>query len=122
MKLSYMVGFGNKYPNQVHHRAASIHWDDQHYSCPEGDRWLYSTEPNPNILFGAMVAGPDKYDNFLDERDKPWFSEPSIASNAGLVAALIALHNPPHKSSNGNNLGIDLAGIFEKIHLVPPAS
>ncbi|KAJ6930775.1 endoglucanase 25-like [Populus alba x Populus x berolinensis] len=110
MKMSYMVGFGNKYPNHVHHRAASIPWDDQHYSCPEGDRWLYSTDPNPNILFGAMVAGPDKFDNFLDDRDKPWFTEPTIASNAGLVAALIALHDPPCKSSdsNGTNLGIDL--------------
>ncbi|KAJ6920196.1 endoglucanase 9-like [Populus alba x Populus x berolinensis] len=123
MKMSYMVGFGNKYPNHVHHRAASIPWDDQHYSCPEGDRWLYSTDPNPNILFGAMVAGPDKFDNFLDDRDKPWFTEPTIASNAGLVAALIALHDPPCKSSdsNGTNLGIDLTGIFKNLQLVPPA-
>ncbi|KAG6776161.1 hypothetical protein POTOM_019667 [Populus tomentosa] len=119
MKMSYMVGFGNKYPNHVHHRAASIPWDDQHYSCPEGDRWLYSTDPNPNILFGAMVAGPDKFDNFLDDRDKPWFTEPTIASNAGLVAALIALHDPPCKSSdsNGTNRGIDLTGIFKNLQL-----
>ncbi|KAJ6412549.1 hypothetical protein OIU84_005577 [Salix udensis] len=106
-------------------RAASIPWDDQHYSCPEGDRWLYSKDPNPNILWGAMVAGPDKFDNFLDDRDKPWFTEPTIASNAGLVAALIALHDPPpYKSSdsNDNNLGIDLTGIFENLQLVPPAT
>uniref|UniRef100_A0A6N2LST2 Endoglucanase n=1 Tax=Salix viminalis TaxID=40686 RepID=A0A6N2LST2_SALVM len=125
MKMSYMVGFGNKYPTHVHHRAASIPWDDQHYSCPEGDRWLYSKDPNPNILYGAMVAGPDKFDNFLDDRDKPWFTEPTIASNAGLVAALIALHDPPpYKSSdsNDNNLGIDLTGIFENLQLVPPAT
>ncbi|KAG5246022.1 endoglucanase [Salix suchowensis] len=125
MKMSYMVGFGNKYPTHVHHRAASIPWDDQHYSCPEGDRWLYSKDPNPNILYGAMVAGPDKFDNFLDDRDKPWFTEPTIASNAGLVAALIALHDPPpYKSSdsNENNLGIDLTGIFENLQLVPPAT
>ncbi|KAG5246021.1 endoglucanase [Salix suchowensis] len=125
MKMSYMVGFGNKYPTHVHHRAASIPWDDQHYSCPEGDRWLYSKDPNPNILYGAMVAGPDKFDNFLDVRDKPWFTEPTIASNAGLVAALIALHDPPpYKSSdsNENNLGIDLTGIFENLQLVPPAT
>lgn len=120
MKMSYMVGFGNKYPTQVHHRAASIPWDGQQYSCP-GDRWLYSKDPNPNILYGAMVAGPDNFDNFLDERDKPGFTEPSIASNAGLVATLIALHDPPHKSADsiGNNLGMDLTGIFEKIRLVP---
>lgn len=122
MKMSYMVGFGDKYPYQVHHRSASIPWDDgQHYTCAEGDRWLYSKEPNPNLLVGAMVAGPDIFDNFSDERDKPWFTEPSIASNAGLVAALIALHDPPRKSSNSAslNLGIDQTGIFDKIHSTP---
>ncbi|KAJ4831832.1 hypothetical protein Tsubulata_010209, partial [Turnera subulata] len=83
MKLSYMVGFGDKYPTQVHHRAASIPWDrGTHYSCPEGERWLYSKQPNPNILYGAMVSGPDTFDNFLDEREQPWFTEPTIASNA----------------------------------------
>jgi endoglucanase len=108
-KMSYMVGFGNKYPTQVHHRVASIRWDDQNYSCPEGDRWLSSKEPNPNILYGAMVAGPDKLDNFLDER-KVMVHRATIASNADLVVALIALHDLPHKSSDSNDthLGIDL--------------
>ncbi|KAJ6939104.1 hypothetical protein NC651_005522 [Populus alba x Populus x berolinensis] len=120
-KMSYMVGFGNKYPTQVHHRVASIRWDDQNYSCPEGDRWLSSKEPNPNILYGAMVAGPDKLDNFLDER-KVMVHRATIASNADLVVALIALHDLPHKTSDSNDthLGID-AGIFESIQLLPPA-
>ncbi|XP_031259665.1 endoglucanase 25-like [Pistacia vera] len=120
MKMSYMVGFGDHYPTQVHHRSASIPWDGQYHSCEEGDRWLNSKEPNPNVLLGAMVAGPDEFDNFSDERGKPLFTEPTIASNAGLVAALIALHDPPHKSSNPNvaKLGIDPLGIFEKIHPV----
>ncbi|KAG5612191.1 hypothetical protein H5410_023472, partial [Solanum commersonii] len=39
------------------------------------------------------------YDVFSDKRSKPWFTEPSIASNAGLVAALVALHDPPTASS-----------------------
>ncbi|KAF2296580.1 hypothetical protein GH714_000334 [Hevea brasiliensis] len=123
MKMSYMVGFGNKYPTQVHHRAASILWDDRHYTCEEGNRWLYSKDGNPNILYGAMVAGPDQNDNFLDKRDRPQFTEPSIAGNAGLVAALIALHDPPPNppDSNGFSLGIDQNGIFEKIHKPPPA-
>ncbi|TXG53340.1 hypothetical protein EZV62_022509 [Acer yangbiense] len=120
MKMSYMVGFGDKYPTQVHHRSASIPWDNHHYSCAEGDRWLYSTEPNPNVLLGALVAGPDEFDKFSDERGKPWFTEPSIASNAGLVAALVALHEPPRKSSNSItfNLGMDQMGIFDNIHLI----
>ncbi|GMI77087.1 DEFECTIVE CYTOKINESIS, glycosyl hydrolase 9A1, KORRIGAN, RADIALLY SWOLLEN 2 [Hibiscus trionum] len=115
-KMSYMVGFGDRYPTRVHHRSASIPWDGQYHSCAEGNRWLNSSDQNPNILLGAIVAGPDRFDDFSDERDKPWFTEPSIASNAGLVAALIAHHDPPRSSSsNGPTLGLDLMGIFEKV-------
>ncbi|CAK9134737.1 unnamed protein product [Ilex paraguariensis] len=123
MKMSYVVGFGDTYPTHVDHRAASIPWDGHKHSCTEGDKWKNSKKPNPNDLLGAMVAGPDRNDIFLDERDKPWFTEPSIASNAGLVAALIALHDPPRNSSNsdGINLGIDEMGIFKNINLVPSA-
>ncbi|KAM5571207.1 endoglucanase 25 [Rosa sericea] len=122
MKMSYMVGFGDKFPSQVHHRSASIPWDGQHYSCKDGYKWRDSKDPNPNVLLGAMVGGPDQFDKFVDERDKQEFTEPRITSNAGLVAALIALHDPPHakKSKKGNydptKLGIDQMGIFDKIH------
>lgn len=123
MKMSYMVGYGGQYPTQVHHRSASIPWDSQPYLCTDGKKWLRSKDPNPNILVGAMVAGPDLSDKFLDQRDKPWFTQPSISSNAGLVAALIALHDsPPTPSpSSGTNLGIDLLGLFRNIKLSPPA-
>ncbi|KAI4389180.1 hypothetical protein MLD38_001434 [Melastoma candidum] len=97
MKMSYLVGFGDHYPKQVHHRAASIPWDGQKYTCSQGDKWLNSKDPNPNILSGAMVSGPDEFDNFLDERGKPWFTQPSISSNAGLVAALVAHLEPPRR-------------------------
>ena len=77
-------------------------------------------DPNPNVLLGAMVAGPDQFDNFIDQRGKPQFTESTISSNAGLVAALIALHDPPSNAdSNGLNLGIDQMGIFDQMRLVP---
>ncbi|KAB2600575.1 endoglucanase 25-like [Pyrus ussuriensis x Pyrus communis] len=110
MKLSYMVGFGDKFPTQVHHRSASIPWDGHQYSCEDGERWKNTKDPNPNLLLGAMVAGPDELDKFVDERDKQ--------ENAGLVAALIAVHVPPrHRSSKakGTHCGIDQTGIFGKI-------
>lgn len=116
MKMSYMVGFGDKYPNQVHHRSASIPWDGKHHSCEEGEKWLKSKEPNPNVVVGAMVGGPNQFDNFTDERERPLFTEPSISSNAGLVAALIALHQPPRHNS-GNKLGLDQTSLFENIRL-----
>ncbi|XP_031745535.1 endoglucanase 9-like [Cucumis sativus] len=117
LKMSYVVGYGNNFPTHVHHRAASIPWDGQFYSCAEGDRWLLSKASNPNILSGAMVAGPDMFDHFSDDREKPWFTEPSIASNAGLVAALVALNDYPGDTSdfNGKDLGIDKMSIFDRI-------
>lgn len=118
MKMSYMVGYGEQYPTQVHHRSASIPWDGNHYSCEEGEKWFKSKDPNPNVVVGAMVGGPNKFDNFTDERGKPVFTEPTISSNAGLVAALIALHNPPRHSSHDKNdthLGLDKTGLFENI-------
>ncbi|KAH6824076.1 hypothetical protein C2S53_004042 [Perilla frutescens var. hirtella] len=119
MKMSYIVGYGDHYPNKVHHRAASIPWDGKPRSCHEGDSYLDSVNKNPNNLLGAMVGGPDKNDIFLDDRGKPLFTEPSIASNAGLVAALVALHDPPIKSagSDGSHLGIDKIGIFKNVML-----
>ncbi|CAA3020361.1 endoglucanase 25-like [Olea europaea subsp. europaea] len=118
LKMSYMVAYGDHYPNQVHHRAASIPVGKWH-SCAEGNQFLKSKEKNPNVLVGAMVGGPDKNDIFLDERDKPKFTEPSISSNAGLVAALVALHNSPSESSDiYDNLGIDKLGIFQNVHLI----
>ncbi|XP_058099696.1 endoglucanase 10-like [Magnolia sinica] len=117
LKMSYLVGFGDHFPTQVHHRAASILWDDQYYSCAEGSRWLHSRDPNPNVLIGAMVAGPDQDDKFSDERDAPQYTEPSLSGNAGLVAALIALYDPTSPSSTSNEIdgGIDQMGIFANI-------
>ncbi|XP_059280111.1 endoglucanase 10-like [Lycium ferocissimum] len=117
LKMSYVVGYGDTYPVQVHHRAASIPWDGKRRTCSEGNQWLNAKRANPNTIFGAMVAGPNKDDVFSDERSQPWFTEPSIASNAGLVAVLIALHDPPSGSSHsiGGNLGIDKNGMFENV-------
>ncbi|CAN4075723.1 unnamed protein product [Withania somnifera] len=117
LKMSYVVGYGDTYPVQVHHRAASIPWDGEQHTCSEGNQWINSRRANPNTISGAMVAGPNKDDVFSDERTRPWFTEPSIASNAGLVAALVALHDPPTGSSDsiGGNLGIDKNGMFENV-------
>ncbi|KAJ0976952.1 hypothetical protein J5N97_012426 [Dioscorea zingiberensis] len=95
MKMSYVVGVGSEYPKQVHHRGASIPWDGKQYSCTEGKRWKDSKDANPNVLLGAMVRGPDKEDGFSDERNRPEYTEPSIAGNASLVATLVALLNHP---------------------------
>ncbi|XP_078442627.1 endoglucanase 1-like [Wolffia australiana] len=89
--MSYMVGFGDKYPQQVHHRGSSLPSLSSHperFSCNDGFRYLYSSSPNPNILVGAVVGGPDNRDVFSDSRNNYQQTEPATYINAPLVGAL----------------------------------
>ncbi|OAY56265.1 hypothetical protein MANES_02G002000v8 [Manihot esculenta] len=90
-KTSYMVGFGKRYPQHVHHRGSSvpsIHAHPDHISCNDGFQYLYSSSPNPNVLIGAIVGGPDNRDNFADDRNNYQQSEPATYINAPFVGAL----------------------------------
>ncbi|KAJ1427090.1 Six-hairpin glycosidase superfamily [Sesbania bispinosa] len=107
-KMSYIVGFGNHYPTHVHHRDASIPNNKIKYSCEGGWKWRDTSKPNPNTIVGAMVAGPDKHDGFHDVRTNYNYTEPTLAGNAGLVAALVAL-------SGDNNTRIDKNTIFSTL-------
>ncbi|KAK6159703.1 hypothetical protein DH2020_003084 [Rehmannia glutinosa] len=109
-KMSYVVGFGNHYPKHVHHRGASIPKNKVKYNCKGGWKWRDSKKPNPNTIVGAMVAGPDRHDGFHDVRSNYNYTEPTLAGNAGLVAALVAL-------SGDSDVGIDKNTIFSA---VPP--
>lgn len=113
LKMSYVVGYGNHYPKHVHHRAASIPQNGVNYTCTSGFKWRDTPNPNPHVLTGAMVGGPDKFDRFQDVRQNYNYTEPTIAGNAGLIAALIALSS----GDNGVGVGIDKNSIFSS---VPP--
>lgn len=103
--MSYIVGFGNKYPKHVHHRAASIPYKNGvKYSCKGGFKWRNSKKPNPNTIVGAMVGGPDRFDKFKDNRRLDRYTEPTLAGNAGLVAALISLTSTTGYSGVDRNL------------------
>ncbi|CAO2832625.1 unnamed protein product [Amaranthus hypochondriacus] len=105
LKMSYIVGFGNKYPKHVHHRAASIPYKNGvKYSCKGGFKWRNSKKPNPNTIVGAMVGGPDRFDKFKDNRRLDRYTEPTLAGNAGLVAALISLTSTTGYSGVDRNL------------------
>uniref|UniRef100_I1NWR7 Endoglucanase n=1 Tax=Oryza glaberrima TaxID=4538 RepID=I1NWR7_ORYGL len=89
--MSYMVGFGARYPRHVHHRGASMPSVRDHparIGCDEGFRYLHSPEPDRNLLAGAVVGGPDAGDAFADGRDNYAQAEPSTYTNAPLVGAL----------------------------------
>uniref|UniRef100_A0A7N0V297 Endoglucanase n=1 Tax=Kalanchoe fedtschenkoi TaxID=63787 RepID=A0A7N0V297_KALFE len=90
-KMSYMVGFGANYPKHIHHRGSSLPSVRDHpdrIGCNDGFRYLYSSSPNPNVLVGAVVGGPDSNDRFADDRNNYQQSEPATYINAPFVGAL----------------------------------
>ncbi|XP_022743148.1 endoglucanase 12 [Durio zibethinus] len=115
MKMSYVVGYGQKFPTHVHHRGTSIPHNNIKYSCTGGWKWRDIRNANPNNITGAMVGGPDRFDNFRDVRTNYNYTEPTMAGNAGLIAALASL-----TSSGGQ--GIDKNSIFSAVPPLYPTS
>ena len=62
-------------------------------SCPSPPAtcdWdqLSSPDPNPHILYGALVGGPDENDTYLDIRDDYVKNEVTTDYNAGFQSAI----------------------------------
>eukprot|EP01018_Ginkgo_biloba_P016743 Gb_05872 [translate_table: standard] len=92
MSISYLVGFGENYPKQVHHRGASIPLESTSaYDCKSGFTWFNSKSPNPNVATGGLVGGPFQNDSFIDARSNPMQNEPSTYNSAAMVGLLSGL-------------------------------
>ncbi|KAJ4962530.1 hypothetical protein NE237_022469 [Protea cynaroides] len=89
MKLSYLVGYGNVYPQYVHHRGASIPASVD-TGC-NGFSWLSSTNPNPNVAIGGLVGGPFFNDSYYDYRNNSMQAEPTTYNSAVVVGLLSGL-------------------------------
>merc|ERR1712150_39555 len=85
---SYVIGFGNNPPQRPHHRSSSCN-PDWNIPCNWDDynRW----EPNPSVLTGALVGGPDESDNYDDRRDDYIANEVACDYNAGFQGAVAGL-------------------------------
>ncbi|KAL5559550.1 hypothetical protein UlMin_035761 [Ulmus minor] len=91
---SYMVGFGNDPPKQAHHRGASVPKlsADAMVNCPMSFvNWFNKNSPNVNELTGAIVGGPNRYDNFNDKRWDSSNTEPCTYINSLAVGVLAKL-------------------------------
>ncbi|OAY35080.1 endoglucanase 11 [Manihot esculenta] len=95
MNMSYLVGYGPKFPARVHHRGASIvsYRENKGFiGCTQGyDNWYSRKEKNPNVLVGALVGGPDCQDNFRDQRGNYVQTEACTYNTAPLVGVFANL-------------------------------
>ncbi|KAL2523728.1 Endoglucanase 11 [Abeliophyllum distichum] len=96
MGMSYLVGYGPTYPKRVHHRGASIesYRDSKGFvGCTQGyDNWYGRRDPNPNVLVGALVGGPDGKDEFSDNRGNFMQTEPCTYNTAPLIGVFAKLY------------------------------
>ncbi|KAG4208942.1 hypothetical protein ERO13_A03G164400v2 [Gossypium hirsutum] len=95
--MSYLVGYGPKYPTHVHHRGASIASISvlpSMVSCVQGfEAWYRSPEADPNVIYGALVGGPDQNDGFNDDRSSYEQTEPTLSGSAPLVGLFAKLES-----------------------------
>ncbi|KAL6652688.1 hypothetical protein ACP70R_011613 [Stipagrostis hirtigluma subsp. patula] len=93
--MSYMVNYGARWPQRIHHRASSLPSVASHparIGCQEGfQSYYYAGGANPNVHTGAVVGGPDERDAFPDDRADFSRSEPTTYTNAPLVGCLAYL-------------------------------
>ncbi|CDP16869.1 unnamed protein product [Coffea canephora] len=113
--MSYVVGYGQNYPIHVHHRGssiASVFALQSVVGCVQGfESWYRRPEPNPNVIYGALVGGPNNNDAFFDDRSNYEQTEPTISGVAplfGLFSRLQSLsgnsgyHAPVSQKPNPN--------------------
>ncbi|KAK6229772.1 hypothetical protein SCA6_018723 [Theobroma cacao] len=96
MAMSYLVGYGSRYPQRMHHRGGSIESYRENkgfIGCTQGyDDWFQRDYPNPNVVVGALVGGPDKMDQFSDDRKNFMQTEACTYNTASLVGVLAKMH------------------------------
>ncbi|KAK3104722.1 hypothetical protein FSP39_008611 [Pinctada imbricata] len=84
---SFVCGFGTTPPTQPHHRGASCP------SMPAPCGWAFqqSKAPNPHVLYGALVGGPDGSDSYTDDRNNYISNEVACDYNAGFQSAVAGI-------------------------------
>lgn len=79
---SYLIGFGENYPQNPHHRTAQGSYSNNMNEPAEARHTLY----------GALVGGPDSNDGYQDQVSNYTNNEVACDYNAGLVGALASLY------------------------------
>ncbi len=105
--FSYMVGFGDNYSQRPHHRGSAG-------NAPNDG----SDRINDNILYGAVVGGPDSPNDYAhNDRRNDWVTnEVGTSYNAPFASALIQQYDnlggdPLSESDLDQLIGIDANGV-----------
>jgi endoglucanase len=105
-KFSYVVGFGDNYAKRTHHRGSAD-------TAPLDG----SDRPNDHLLYGAVVGGPGKVDDFShNDRRNDWITnEVGTSYNAPFASAAIQQYenlggDPLSESQLDQLIGIDANG------------
>ncbi|XP_042220403.1 endoglucanase E-4-like [Homarus americanus] len=85
-EMSFVVGYGEKYPERPHHRSSSCPTPPE--TC---DGALTNPDPNPHVLYGALVGGPAASGDYTDSRQDFQHNEVACDYNAAYTGALAAL-------------------------------
>ena len=57
------------------------------------EMWYRRREANPNVIYGGLVGGPDRNDDFVDDRSNYEQTEPTLSGSAPLVGIFAKLQS-----------------------------
>ena len=84
---SYVIGYGATPPTQPHHRTASCPGP----TAPCGFSFFNTPDPNPNVIRGALVGGPNLDGSLADMRSNYVNLEVALDYNAAFTSVLAFL-------------------------------
>lgn len=84
--FSYLIGFGDDYPVNPHHRTAQGSYMDN----------MNEPATARHTLYGALVGGPDASDNYSDDVSNYNNNEVACDYNAGFTGLLAKLYGEYH--------------------------
>lgn len=85
MNMSFIVGYGSKYPRQPHHKSSAC--PAVPHKCTWSD--FHADAPNAHLLEGGMVGGPNQDGSYDDVRNNYVNTEVTCDFNAGVTGALV---------------------------------
>nr|XP_039250864.1 uncharacterized protein LOC120328443 isoform X2 [Styela clava] len=95
----YQVGYGDNFPQQPYHKASSC----PRVPLPCGFSYMKTGTPNQQLLVGAVVAGPDSKDVYVDKRMQRKHTAVSLDTNAGFQSSVAGLIHLQRKGLLGNS-------------------